>query len=95
MHGFDPFIVSACEFIGPQNIFGIVVANFQHTVVFPPFGLSGGDALRDLHIQLIILAGCHKVDFSVSAFADMDSVSSAAKFQIHYIFQKIQWFCGL
>lgn len=87
VHGLNALIVSACKFICPEYIFGVVVMYFKQTVVFPFFRFFRMNLLCNLHIQLIVLSRCYKVDFSVVCFADMNGVSSASKPQIHNIFK--------
>lgn len=87
MHCLNALIVSACKFICPEYIFGIIVVYFKQTVVFPFFGLFEVYLLRNLNINLFILSRCYKVDFSVICFADMNGVSPAAKLQVHNVFK--------
>ena len=42
---------------------------------------------RFLHIELFILSYCHKVDLTAAGLTDIDGIPSAAKLQVHDIFQ--------
>ena len=78
MHRVDSFIVPAHKIVCAQNVFGIVVPDVQQAVIFPAFRFFGGDPLRDLDIELFILTGRHKVNFSVIGFPDVHGIPPAA-----------------
>lgn len=61
--------------------------DLQQSVVLTLFCFFGTDLLRDLHIELFILSDRHKVNLAAAGLADIDGVSSAAKFQVHNIFK--------
>lgn len=69
MHCLDALVVSSRERIRCENILWVVVVKLQ----------------RDLHIKLFVLADSNKVDLAAAGFANMDSVPSAAKLQVHDI----------
>ena len=79
MHRLDAFVVSSRELIRCENIFGVVVVDFQQPVEFPFFRFQRMKLLRHLHIELFILPYCDKVDLAAAGFADIDSIASAAK----------------
>ena len=85
MHSLDALVISSCERIGCENIFGVVVVDFQQTVVFPFFCFQRMKLLRHLHIELFILPNSHKVDLAAAGLADIDGIASAAKLQVHDI----------
>ena len=85
MHGLDALVISSCERIGCENIFGIVVADLQQSLILPFLRLFRTNLLRHLHIELFILPHCHKIDLAAARLADMDGVSSTAKLQVHDI----------
>ena len=87
MHPMDSFIVPAHKIVCAQNVFGVVVPDVQQAAIFPAFRFFGGDSLRDLDIELFILTGRHKVNFSVIGFPDVHGIPPAAKLQIHHVFQ--------
>ena len=85
MHRLDALVVSSRELICCENIFGVVVADFQQPVVFPFFCFQRMKLLRHLLIELFILPYCGKVDLAAAGFADIDGIPSAAKLQVHDI----------
>ena len=85
MHRLDALVVSSRELIRCENIFGVVIVDFQQPVVFPFFRFQRMKLLRHLHIELFILPYCHKVDLAAAGFADIDGIPSAAKLQVHDI----------
>ena len=58
MHRLDAFVVSSRELIRCENIFGVVVVDFQQPVEFPFFRFQRMKLLRHLHIELFILPYC-------------------------------------
>lgn len=85
MHRLDAFVVSSRELIRCENIFGVVVVDFQQPVEFPFFRFQRMKLLRHLHLELFILPYCDKVDLAAAGFADIDGIPSAAKLQVHDI----------
>ena len=87
MHRLDALVVSSRELICCENIFGVVVADFQQPVVFPFFCFQRMKLLRHLHIELFILPYCDKVDLAAvyplrqsskyTTFSKLDATLSA------------------
>ena len=78
VHGLDALIVPARKIIRPQNILGVIVPDVQKPVIFPPFGLFGGDSFRDLDIELFILPCGNKVNLAVVRLSDIHNIPPAA-----------------
>ena len=88
VHRFNSLIIPAGELIGAQDILGVVIPDFQQTLILPLLCLFRFNALCDLNIELLILTNRHKVDLSAGLLADIDGISPAAQLQIHHIFQR-------
>lgn len=69
VHRLNALKISSCKFICPEYIFGVVVVYLQQAVVLPFFRFFRMNLLCNLHIQLIVLSRCYKVDFSASCLA--------------------------
>ena len=87
MHGSNAFVITSDEFIGAEDIFGVIVTDFQQTVILPVFRFFGSDTLRDLYVYFFALACSHKINLAVICFTDVYSVSATAQFQIYDVFQ--------
>ena len=87
MHCLDTLVISSCELICCENIFGVVVVNFQQTVIFSLFCFQAVKLLRDLNIELFILLCRYKINLPAAELAHMNGVTPAAEFQIHNIFK--------
>ena len=50
LNSLDALVISSCERIGCENIFGVVVVDFQQTLILPFLRLFRTNLLCDLHI---------------------------------------------
>ena len=87
MHCFDFLIVAAGKIICKQYIFGVGVVNVKQALILTLCDFPGLYLLGYLNIDFFILAACCEIYLTVGGLSDIDSLTSAAEFKVHNIFE--------